>query len=150
MLRIIVSLCIVIVCAHAQADFNAGITDDCLGCICEAASGCDTSTQCIRAGFCGPFHISWPYWADAGKLSIQGATPDDAYSSCANDVYCAADTVRAYMKKFPNDCNGDGKIDCQDYAMIHIYGGYGCGGSQEGPFFTKFRTCRAKLANTLG
>ena len=56
---------------------DEGITDDCLGCICEAASGCETSTRCLSSGLCGLFHISWPYWADAGKLSIQGATKDD-------------------------------------------------------------------------
>lgn len=24
------------------------------------------------------------------------------------------------------DCNGDGTVDCLDYAHIHMMGGYGC------------------------
>jgi hypothetical protein len=32
------------------------------------------------------------------------------------------------------DCDGDGEIDCQDYARIHTLGGVGCVNEPEGNF----------------
>lgn len=32
---------------------------------------------------------------------------------------CAEAAVRGYMAKWASDCNGDGKVDCLDYAAIH-------------------------------
>lgn len=51
------------------------VTDVCLGCICEAASGCDRSLGCAGE-VCGLFRITWPYWSDSGKPTQQGETPD--------------------------------------------------------------------------
>lgn len=51
-----------------------------------------------------------------------------AYANCVNDPYCAANTIQNYMSKFGQDCNGDGGVDCYDYAAIHKLGGYGCKG----------------------
>ncbi|KAL7300141.1 hypothetical protein TKK_0007143 [Trichogramma kaykai] len=99
----------------------------CLGCICEAASGCNTTVGCV-GDVCGPFRITWGYWADAGKPTVgnQPATSNTAFARCVNDVNCAARAVQGYMEKYSQDCNGDGVIDCEDYARIHYLGGYGC------------------------
>ena len=43
----------------------------CLGCICEAVSGCNTTTKC-EGDICGPFHMTWGYWADGGKPTLNG------------------------------------------------------------------------------
>lgn len=51
------------------------VTDICLGCICEAASGCDRSIKCT-GDVCGLFRITWAYWSDSGKPTLQGQTID--------------------------------------------------------------------------
>lgn len=79
----------------------APVTDICLGCICEASSGCDRSLQC-NGDVCGMFRITWAYWADAGKPTQQNEAPDAkaAYSNCVTEPYCAARTVQGYMTKY--------------------------------------------------
>ncbi|XP_036333612.1 invertebrate-type lysozyme 3-like [Rhagoletis pomonella] len=105
------------------------VTDVCLGCICEAISGCNRTATCT-GGVCGLFRITWPYWADGGKQTLNGESPESesAYANCVNDPYCAADTIQNYMTKYAQDCNGDSQVDCYDYAAIHKLGGYGCKG----------------------
>ncbi|KAJ2945489.1 hypothetical protein O0L34_g300 [Tuta absoluta] len=123
------------------------VTEVCLGCLCQAVSGCKQGLQC-EGDVCGLFHITWPYWADAGKPTLPGRSPDspDAYSSCAIDPFCAAQTVQGYMRKFSKDCNGDGRIDCYDYIRIHQKGGYGCEGPLDPKFETVFNQCIAAVA----
>ncbi|KXJ73684.1 lysozyme [Aedes albopictus] len=103
------------------------VTEVCLRCICDASSGCDPTVRCSGES-CGMFRITWAYWADAGKPVLPGDAPEaqGAYANCANDPQCAASTVQGYMRKFGQDCNGDGIIDCLDHAAIHKLGGYGC------------------------
>ncbi|KAL1494955.1 hypothetical protein ABEB36_010455 [Hypothenemus hampei] len=120
------------------------VTQQCLGCICEAISGCNTTNTC-SGDVCGPFRITWAYWADSGKPTIGNEAPDSptAYPHCAGDVYCAALSVQGYMNKFQQDCNGDGKIDCDDFAAIHKFGGYGCRGTLPEPYGERYRQCKA-------
>lgn len=49
----------------------------CLGCICEAASGCNVTIGCDET-VCGPFRITWNYWADAGKPTLSGGPNEKA------------------------------------------------------------------------
>lgn len=51
------------------------VTEVCLGCICQAISGCKQGLQC-EGETCGLFRITWGYWADAGKPTINGLSPD--------------------------------------------------------------------------
>lgn len=69
--------------------------------------------------YCGPFLLSWGYWADGGK---SGNGLD--YVSCANNKTCAGLSVQGYMNKWNKDCNNDGVIDCTDFALIHKLGNY--------------------------
>lgn len=41
------------------------------------------------------------------------------------------------------DCNGDGKIDCIDFAYMHRLGGYGCKdpSMNSTDFYKRFDTC---------
>ncbi|CAH2983981.1 unnamed protein product [Chilo suppressalis] len=129
----------------------APVTEVCLGCICQAVSGCKQGTQC-EGDHCGLFHITWPYWADAGKPTINGLSPEDpqAYPSCTNDPYCAALAVQGYMAKYGQDCNGDGQINCYDYMAIHKKGGYGCAGDLPFDYVNKFNQCVAAVAAHQG
>lgn len=56
-------------------DESLPVTDVCLGCICEASSGCNRTLQC-NGEVCGLFRITWAYWSDAGKPTQSGETPD--------------------------------------------------------------------------
>merc|ERR1712080_749986 len=54
-----------------------GLSDNCIGCICEASTRCNATTKCISGGsFCGPFLLSKPFWVDGGscvsKVTHQG------------------------------------------------------------------------------
>ncbi|XP_045451177.1 invertebrate-type lysozyme 3-like [Melitaea cinxia] len=132
------------------ADVNP-VTEVCLGCICQAISGCKLGQKC-EGDACGLFRITWAYWADAGKPTIQGysSSAPDAYPTCTNDPYCAAETVQGYMRKFGQDCNGDGQIDCYDYMVIHKLGGYGCANDLPYKYVNDFNQCIAAVAASQG
>ncbi|KAH8290637.1 hypothetical protein KR054_004648 [Drosophila jambulina] len=121
------------------------VTEKCLTCICEAISGCNATAICTspEKGTCGIFRITWAYWVDAGKLTVNGEDPESekAFQNCANDPHCAADLVQNYMKKFNQDCNGDGEMDCHDYARIHNLGAYGCTADPSYKYLSTFEEC---------
>ena len=58
----------------------SGQSPNCLGCLCEASTGCNATVACntpyAGAYFCGPFVISWAYWSDAGKPVLQNDDPE--------------------------------------------------------------------------
>ncbi|XP_011505724.1 PREDICTED: lysozyme 2-like [Ceratosolen solmsi marchali] len=119
------------------------VSRECLGCICEAASGCNTTLGCT-GDICGAFHITWGYWADAGKPTLPGVSNTDlnAYSSCANNVQCAGLIVEGYMKKYAKDCDNDGVINCNDYVRIHYLGASGCSGALESKYENAYNNCQ--------
>lgn len=80
---------------------NLPVTQSCLGCICEAISGCNVTSTC-SGDVCGPFRLTWAYWSDAGKPTVKDERPDSstAYKNCALDTFCAALAVQGYMQKF--------------------------------------------------
>ncbi|XP_069189564.1 invertebrate-type lysozyme-like isoform X2 [Procambarus clarkii] len=122
-----------------------------MGCLCEASTSCNATSPCHTPPgggyFCGPFLISFPYWTDAGKPVLKGDDPNvkGAFENCVLDLYCAAKTVRQYMKKFASDCNGDGVVSCVDYVRIHKHGQNGCSAPLTGIFEKQFEECRARL-----
>nr|UNZ11904.1 invertebrate-type lysozyme 1 [Coridius chinensis] len=122
------------------------VSELCLGCICEAASNCDRTLGCT-GGLCGLFKITQPYWLDANKPTIPLDHPqaEGAYQRCSTDPVCAAETVKNYMARFAQDCNGDGRVDCADYAAIHRLGGYGCQGQMDAKFWQTFRACQSQI-----
>ncbi|CAK1586776.1 unnamed protein product [Parnassius mnemosyne] len=146
---------ILMVVGFAASDVGVGyenpVTEVCLGCLCQAISGCKQGTQC-EGDSCGLFRITWAYWADAGKPTVDGSSPDatDAYPRCTNDPRCAAQTVQQYMRRFGQDCNGDGQVDCYDYAAIHKLGAYGCRGELPFKFYNDFNQCLAYVASYQG
>ena len=59
-------------------DDGGSVTNNCIGCICEASTRCDTNVTCINNGFlCGPFYISKPFWIDAGRCVQPGDNPEN-------------------------------------------------------------------------
>ncbi|XP_055642625.1 lysozyme 2-like [Toxorhynchites rutilus septentrionalis] len=126
----------------AEGIYLSNLNSTCFRCICEASTGCSNRLQCEH-GYCGPFSISRAYWIDAGKVVKE---QDDsnrwgAYEDCANEYDCATNIITQYMEKYGKDCNNDGRVDCVDYAMLHINGGPTCHMSLHLEFSRKFDKC---------
>ncbi|GAB1869305.1 lysozyme [Camponotus japonicus] len=144
---IFVPLCVYI---HAQlpSKNEEPVSKVCLGCICEVTSGCNASIGCSDA-VCGPFAITWGYWSDGGKptLNDEPSTTDGAYPRCVNDHFCAARAIQGYMAKFGQDCTGNGVIDCDDYLRIHRLGAYGCTAPLDNKYEKRYKLCMATFGN---
>jgi len=55
-----------------------GWTEKCIGCMCEASSGCNQTLECMEQNevkYCGVFLLSDVYWQDAGTPVLQGDDP---------------------------------------------------------------------------
>ncbi|XP_056633229.1 invertebrate-type lysozyme 6-like isoform X2 [Diorhabda sublineata] len=103
------------------------------------------STFFILDSAIGPFAITPVYWKSSGKPTIGGISSEapDAFESCTKTLFCSALTVQGYMRKFKEDCNNDGDIDCDDFVLIHHYGAYGCKGtSLEGNIRKRYEQCK--------
>ncbi|KAI1287533.1 Lysozyme [Halotydeus destructor] len=107
----------------------AYISTTCLDCMCQA-NGCNTSLPCdpnvaaYGSPPCGPYRIDFSYWSEAGRPGYRGSAGD--FQRCANDLQCAQSVLRSYLTKWATDCNGDGLIDCSDYAAIQRLGPKQC------------------------
>jgi len=127
-------------------DDGGSVTNNCIGCICEASTRCDTNVTCINNGFlCGPFYISKPFWIDAGRCVQPGDNPEnpDAFLKCATDLACASRIVRSHMIAFGQDCSGDGLVTCDDYVMMHKNGGWSCRNPiQDTEFWGIYQECK--------
>ncbi|CAL8138008.1 unnamed protein product [Orchesella dallaii] len=145
--QVIITASLVVFANFLFAVKGAEITDECLGCICQASSGCNKDQGCSDGGVCGPFLITWGFWSDAGKPVLKGTQPNDpaAYSTCVNDMFCASETVRSYSRIFGKDCTGDGAIDCEDFMRIHKFGPGACNSPTiaENKFFKEFEKCKS-------
>ncbi|KAK7869611.1 hypothetical protein R5R35_009985 [Gryllus longicercus] len=122
----------------------------CLRCLCEAATGCDARIGCVK-GYCGPFKVSRLYWMEAGNITLPNDDPEraGAYEDCARQYMCSSRLVTSYMSKLKKDCNGDGLINCDDFALIHFNGGYSCeqplNQSKAGQLYAaRYERCRPK------
>merc|ERR1712032_828837 len=123
LLLLLVSLITPMLAQEYQCDPTPnGLSDNCIGCICEVSTRCNATTKCISGGsFCGPFLLSKPFWVDGGSCVLEGDSPGDqgAWRRCALDIICSANTIRSYINRFGKDCNGDALVTCEDYTMIH-------------------------------
>lgn len=74
----------IILLTLGSPDENKPVTDVCLGCICEAVSGCNRTLSCA-GDVCGLFRITWAYWADSGKPTVTGEPPSSETGSLARN-----------------------------------------------------------------
>ncbi|XP_049855937.1 lysozyme 2-like [Schistocerca gregaria] len=139
---------------YAGSVFLPEADDACLGCLCEATSGCNMSAMCLpQRTLCGPFLVAPQYWRDAGSPLLRGDWPTNpgAYYRCVTDIFCAAATVRGYLSRYAQDCNWDGRVDCDDYARIHYMGGHQCTLPVEHlGYYKVFRECMDSLQQLNG
>ncbi|KAJ6643981.1 Lysozyme [Pseudolycoriella hygida] len=116
-----------------QGEFDA----TCAKCLCHIQTNCNNNHPA------GPYKISWPYWADGGKPTVDGENPnsDTAFKNCVRNEQCNLEAVAGYMRNFEQDCDGDGQIQCIDYIKIHVFGGYGCVGELPSHLQKKYEEC---------
>lgn len=124
------------------------ISERCLQCLCEASTECNEDIGCSVDGpnqyLCGPYAISYQYWKDGGSPGKNPSDPLD-FEQCLNDKSCAEAAIKGYMYRWAQDCNGDGYIDCYDWALLHKAGPTLCNGTwaQKSDFWFSFTTCYA-------
>ncbi|XP_066975787.1 lysozyme-like [Macrobrachium rosenbergii] len=162
-LKIIISLSVVMAMTNIiTTDQESGnISPDCIECLCKGATGCNMSAGCQStyqgANFCGPFHISWQYWLDAGSPTIRGADEPsyENFQDCTSEPFCSVRTVKKYLHKFiiskGVDCNKDGVIDCIDFALTQKLGGYNCDQEDNRPtkYYDRFYKCWNNTIETV-
>lgn len=68
--------------------------------------------------------MTWAYWADAGKPGANGHQYD--FENCATNKACAERTVMLYTNRYGQDCDGDGRVTCNDLAILHRTGYASC------------------------
>lgn len=119
---------------------SSRIASECLECICDASSNCDTTVQCIskqrEKNRCGLYMISWNQYqeSDISLTSLvtvptgmsEETTDEKMYYECTTDKVCAEKLIHLYIEKHQKDCNNDGKIDCYDIAALHRVGPDNC------------------------
>merc|ERR1712032_558034 len=70
LLLLLVSLITPMLAQEYQCDPTPnGLSDNCIGCICEASTRCNATTKCISGGsFCGPFFALKAFLGGRGLL----------------------------------------------------------------------------------
>ncbi|XP_063904776.1 lysozyme 1-like [Zophobas morio] len=143
--------CIVLIAGFAFVKGENVVTSECLVCICEAATGCNFTKDCnLNSNACGPFRITKPYWAGAGSPTLLDESPQSvsAFTHCTN-LYCSIKTVQMFMTKHERDCNGDGIINCDDFAAIHQLGWKDCEKKLPDDFVSPYQKCRSMLLKKM-
>ncbi|KAJ3646603.1 hypothetical protein Zmor_024184 [Zophobas morio] len=125
------------------------VPSKCLFCICEAATGCNFNfNYCtFNSKVCGPFRITKPYWEGAGSPTFleESSNSTSAFTRCASNLHCSIKTVQMFMTKNKRDCNGDGIINCDDFAAIHQLGKYDCHEDLPQDFASSYQECKRIL-----
>ncbi|XP_055383329.1 invertebrate-type lysozyme 3-like [Condylostylus longicornis] len=128
------------------------VSQQCMGCICEAMSGCGLDMASCRKDVCGPYRITKGYWADA--YQVPEPTNDLAeYERCAKDLFCSFNMVQEHMRKYRKDCNGDNVVNCVDFLAIHYLGRMDCEQffrkNDEHPYVKTLEKCLRKAKTNL-
>jgi hypothetical protein len=88
-------------CGAVTTNISYPVTPKCLSCMCEAMSSCDTNGSCT-GNVCGLFKITWGYWVEGGKHTVNNESSESAFAHthCTVDTYCSLLTVQGYMQNF--------------------------------------------------
>ncbi|KAK5645896.1 hypothetical protein RI129_004360 [Pyrocoelia pectoralis] len=129
-------------------DIDTPVTMQCIHCICHATTACNLEQSC-REDFCGPFGISREYWKEVNSPTVNRmpSSHPDAFKACASSFYCCFHTVQRYMEKNKKDCNGDGKIDCDDFLAIHTLGPDKCDQELPENYLDRYDYCQSVVTN---
>ncbi|KAI0209620.1 Glycerophosphodiester phosphodiesterase GDPD5 [Lamellibrachia satsuma] len=83
-------------------------SENCLKCISKASGSKVGHPLRCNTWRCGPYGITWAYWADCGK-------PGRSYVACATRKACSKLCVDAYVKRY-----GRGRPKtCESYVRLH-------------------------------
>ncbi|KAK4879070.1 hypothetical protein RN001_007216 [Aquatica leii] len=116
----------------------------CINCLCQAATACNLKGIC-RGELCGPFGITKNYWLEANSPTVHRVASTDpaAFETCMGSAFCNYFVLQRYMEKYKKDCNGDGKIDCDDFAAILRLGPEKCDGELPENYQDRYDYCQA-------
>ncbi|KAK4879068.1 hypothetical protein RN001_007214 [Aquatica leii] len=94
---------------------------------------------------CGPFGITKNYWLEANSPTVHRVASTDpaAFETCIGSAFCNYFVLQRYMEKYKKDCNGDGKIDCDDFAAILRLGPKKCDGELPENYQDRYDYCQA-------
>lgn len=140
---------------------NASLSAECFECICEASTGCNPASRCqssdVRRTRCGLFLVSYEQWLESGlssqlvaaeDLLVDPAADERAFYACVTERQCAERVLAAVFARASSspvalDCNRDGKIDCYDFAALHMASRAQCSAASflESQYWTDFNTC---------
>ena len=139
--------CLIALCAITHVvskDIDRPATIRCINCICQAATACSAKDAC-RGAFCGPFAITKEYWRESNSPTVNRVSSSDpvAFLNCANSYYCSYFTIQQYMQKNKKDCNGDGKIDCDDFVALHKLGPNNCDKELPESYQERYEYCQS-------
>jgi len=116
------------------------VSNECLGCLCEGLNGCEDNSGCDRGDdACGPYKITQAQWRAAG-LELTGSELGD-YSACSKRLHCSDRFISLYLEKIYSDCNGDGRVDCNELARVLFYGS-GCQQNKDNTW-TRYEECHS-------
>merc|ERR1712190_126463 len=88
----------------------AGLSDNCIGCICEASTDCKKNTKCINGdSFCGPFLIPRGFWIDAGQCVLDNDSPSDPQGELAGSP-SASVILTSHLPSLEEMCPGLGLL----------------------------------------
>ena len=95
----------------------------CYECICLHETNCNLTIGCLADGHCGPYHISQAYYIDCG---VDGG----GYYNCVNDKTCAEKCIEQYVLRYGSYCSEHSSPTCQEIALLHKGGPFGCKNNQ--------------------
>jgi len=112
----------------------AQLSDDCLGCMCEAYDGCVMEDPpCYETSWgsyvCSPWKFNEPYWIDGGHLGKD-------FETCGGNWACSADTVRGYLHRYAGP-----SATCEKYARTHMGGPLNLGSIEANKFWCNVKAC---------
>jgi len=145
-------LLLVILCGDLSGAAFAGITTDCIVCICKSKQP-DPSADCTVDGegvacsndslYCGPLYITHEVFDISGVgQAYSGITRND----CAVFGLCIVPLLYNYFNVFSCvDCNKDGVVNCLDYGLLLEYGPDVCyaAASQTSTVYGNLKSCVA-------
>nr|UNZ11907.1 invertebrate-type lysozyme 4 [Coridius chinensis] len=118
------------------------VSRQCLACMCKVISNNNFSIGC-DGEFCGAYKLTKEKWIAAGQplILLDEKENEKAFENCATDSWCAAVAVQNFLVYNTEDCNGDGRIDCEDYTTFYNRGGCNGTGLYDN-LEEKAKTCR--------
>uniref|UniRef100_A0A914VET0 lysozyme n=1 Tax=Plectus sambesii TaxID=2011161 RepID=A0A914VET0_9BILA len=127
----------------AESSSTIGLSGEkCHQCLCLtemqscAAVNCTEDDDSLSRGI---FQISLPYYNDCGAPGkLPGDNTNQAWRRCSNDIKCAVQCIKNYVKRYSINCQSTG---CEQTVRLHHGGPNGCIGGVTDGFWKETAAC---------